>query len=62
MTTNEQAAARVLKVIGEKKLLSPENLQSLTLKFGSGRMASSDWTVLVRTEIAARNSNAKAKT
>ena len=28
MTTNEQAAARVLKAIGEKKLLSPENLKN----------------------------------
>ena len=61
-TPNDQAAERVLKAIEAKKLLLPENFKTLTSKFPAGRMAVSDWTVLVKSELFTPKTNASPKT
>jgi hypothetical protein len=60
-TPNDQAAERILNVIDTKKLLSPENFNTLTSKFAAGRMTASDWTVLVKSELLPPKANASAK-
>ena len=60
-TPNDLAADRVLKSIEAKKLLSPENFKTLTSKFATGRMAASDWTVLVKSELFTSKTNASPK-
>lgn len=60
-TPNDQAAERILKAIEDKKLLSPENVKTLTPKFAAGRMTASDWTVLVKSELLPPKTNANPK-
>ena len=60
-TPNDQAAERILKAIEAKKLLSSESFKTLSAKFATGRMAASEWTVLMKSELLPPKTNAGPK-